>query len=494
MPLVFNRTLTTLLILFGSILVANAQSGVTQQSTINPGSGWTFIQDNPAFFCAGNVTSCTISVGNITPTVAGSVWILEVQTPNATTMTNVTGGGGTWVHCPKCAVRNPSGYSGDAWYNLSGNAGTFQGINFTLSASSGSFVSVNFIELLPPPGTTASYDDSGNAAPTGCTTCTAVGGLNITGTDAIWQDPGGASQLKFNSWSAPYITTANGSGIALNTTSGAAPTSTYTGPSNPEFMAIAFKSSAGVFTPSVSRYSLVNYTAPATNPFSSSGVTCNPSCNLTIPSMGTGNLVYLEIANENGQFISSVTGGGTWIVPASCQGKATLMGQNMAQSCAYALSSTPGTTSLHVTMSGSGTNNFFAAYEIASTVGGSFALDTGATRINTQAGQYYQSGPTLTLTGSDDVIFSAAICVGGSTGPNYYPQPYNQQSLNYYFFNEAATAISLDSGPTPSTPIWANPQANNQQPGMIISGMAFTAIGGSSTAPNPPTGLTVTVQ
>ena len=486
MPSVFHRTLITALILFGSISLVNA-------STTNPITGWTFVQDSPAFFCAGNVTTCTITVGNIQPTVAGSVWILEVQTPNATTMTNVTGGGGSWVHCPKCAVRNT--YSADAWYNLSGNAGTYQGITFTLSGGSGSFVSVNFIELLPPPGSTASYDDSGSARPTNCITCTAVGGLNITGTDAIWQNPGGASQLKFNSWSAPYITTANGSGIALNTTSNTAPTSTYTTSVSPEFMAIAFKSSLGTFTPTAREYSIANYTAPATNPFSSSGVTCNPSCNLTIPSTGTGNLLYLEIANENGQFISSVTGGGTWAVPASCQGKVTLMGQNMAQSCAYALSSSAGVSSLHVTMSGSGSNNFFAAYEIASLTGGTFALDgTGATRINTQTGQFYQSGPTLTQTGNNDVIFSAAICVGGSTGPNYFPEPYNQQSLNYYFFNEAATAVLLDSGPTPPTPVWANPQANNTQPGMIISGMAFTAVGGSSAGPNPPTGLTVTVQ
>src|SRR5713226_5177306 len=104
MSSIVNRSLTTLLILFGSISLANAQPGTTQQSTSIPGtSGWTWVQDSPIIFCVGNVTSCTISVGNITPTVAGSVWILQVQVPNhGVTMTNVTGGGGTWVHCPNC--------------------------------------------------------------------------------------------------------------------------------------------------------------------------------------------------------------------------------------------------------------------------------------------------------------------------------------------------------------------------------------------------------
>src|SRR5690348_17065250 len=129
MRVVLNRTLIAVLILFGSIFVANAQSGVTQQSTISPGSGWTFIQDNPAFFCAGNIAACTIGVGQITPTVAGSVWVLEVQTPcggtncsggTGRTITSVcTGAGcsgtnGGWTPCPKCAAANTNGgYSVD---------------------------------------------------------------------------------------------------------------------------------------------------------------------------------------------------------------------------------------------------------------------------------------------------------------------------------------------------------------------------------------------
>src|SRR5260370_26892012 len=112
MPSILNRSLTTVLILFSSISLANAQSGATQQSTSTPGtSGWTWVQDNPLIFCAGNVTSCTVSTGNIAPTTAGSVWIIQMQVPtHGVTMTNVTGGGGTWVHCPHCHLDNPSGF------------------------------------------------------------------------------------------------------------------------------------------------------------------------------------------------------------------------------------------------------------------------------------------------------------------------------------------------------------------------------------------------
>ena len=200
-----NRSLTTLLILLGSISVVNAQS----QSTISASSGWTFVQDSPVIFCAGNISSCSNFSGTITPTVAGSVWILEVQVPShGVTITNVTGGGGTWTHCPKCHVDNPNGFDADAWYNLGGNAGTAGGISFTLSGNSGAFISVNFVELLPPAGTTAFYDDSGTAIRSGCsgkssTPCLAVGGLNITATDVVWQNPGGAGQAAWNSWSFP---------------------------------------------------------------------------------------------------------------------------------------------------------------------------------------------------------------------------------------------------------------------------------------------------
>jgi len=498
MALSLNRKLATLVILFGSISLANAQS-VTQQSTSNPGTaGWAFGQDSPLIFCnqqTGN--NCSVSPGQMVPTTAGSVWIIEGQLPVGSTITNVTGGGGTWVHCPNCQAHSAALWT-DAWYNLTGNAGTFQAITVTFSGSIRP--NLNFVEILPPPGQTASFDTSGSATPTNCsgtssTPCTGVtlaGGGTLGGTDAVWTNPGGASGSGWNDCSAPYITTANDGCLALNTNSGAALTKSYTpcnnSTCNPAFMAIAFKSTAGFFSVTAPQYSIVNYVAPATVRGNTT-MNCTPNCNLAIPATGTGHLLYLE-SNSPGTLISSVSGGGSWVVPAACKGNAVIMGQSFGQSCAYVLSSTAGATNLTITMAGNSASTAFGFFEIASNTGGTFVFDGGGSH-NDNGGSttFYPLGQAFSgLT--NDVIIQAITCNGGSLGPNYYAQPSNQQSFNYFNFNLASVAILTDSGPNPPTPVWANPQHNLT----IDSGMAFSAQGGVSTSPNPPTGLNVVVQ
>src|SRR5262249_8026791 len=163
-----------------------------------------------------------------------SVWVLQVQTQNNVTMTNVTGGGGTWVHCPNCHITNPSGFTADAWYNLSGNAGTTSGISFTLSGSSGNVFSVNFYELLPPPGATASFDASAAATPSSCTTCNGPT-LVLAATDAVIMNPGGAPATGWNACRAPYVTDSNGSCIGLDLSAGSTTLAiNFTKASNPE--------------------------------------------------------------------------------------------------------------------------------------------------------------------------------------------------------------------------------------------------------------------
>src|SRR5690242_5047418 len=191
MRLMINRNLITLLVLSSLVSLASAQTVAAQPSVATPGTGWKWIQDSPQIFCISVAPSstCNIGLGEMVPTVAGSVWILQVQTgncnpschPSGASLVSVSGGGGQWVHCPNCLVSNPNGFTADAFYNLSGNAGTDQGITLTLSGSSGTVFSVNFVELLPPPGTTASLDTSGTAAPSNCVTCNGPT-LTLTGT------------------------------------------------------------------------------------------------------------------------------------------------------------------------------------------------------------------------------------------------------------------------------------------------------------------------
>lgn len=175
--------------------------------------------------------------------------------------------------------------------------------------------------------------------------------------------------------------------VGLNVTSGTGPTVTYNRVSNPEYVGIAFTSTAGLFTPPKPQYSVVNYTAPQTAVKNGNAIACNPSCTLTIPSTSAGNLLYLEAANASGIHISSVscagcTGSSAWVVPAACQASHTITIQNDAISCAYDLSIPAGTTSLSITMSGNA-NEAFAATEVAATNGGTFALDAIGSNVYT---------------------------------------------------------------------------------------------------------------
>ncbi len=492
------------------VVVSNSAGSVTSNMAtlaVTSGSGssagWTWVQDSPLVFCS-TVTgsSCTITSGNLTPTVGGSVWILSVQTQNNVTMTSVAGGGGTWVHCPNCHSTNPSGHNIDAFYNLTGNAGTTAGITITLSGNSG-FFSGQFIEILPPPGATASFDTSGIAAPSNCsgtssTPCTAVSLPGISGnTDVIVQSDGGAAEAAWNSWSAPYIEDANGYGICLNCTSGTAPTVTYfpcgsqsaQTTCNPEYFAMAFKSSAGIFTPPTQEFSLVNYTAPNTanryqqppnGPFifCSAGVTCS----LPIPATsGSGHLLFLAAGNEAGSFISSVTCSPVacpgWTMPSgagTCQQTMTIQSNGYAMSCAYNLSIPSGVTSLNITMSRTGSEAFVALE--ASSVTGAISFDaqnnfTGANQ------QEFITSPVLNTSGSNDFVIQLFANAGGSLGSEFYALPYNIASFNYFFGANESIAILPNSGPTVPQITWINCCFTVSNPPSVTfgSGVAFKA-------------------
>ena len=527
---VLSRSLTVLLILSGLIPLAAAKSVAPQQSASSPATGWTFVQDNAIFFCQGSgITGCSGGsfVGNMTPTVAGSVWVLEVQGPNNFTIASVTGGGGQWVHCPNCHATNPSGFNVDAWYNLSGNAGEDGShLAFTLSGSAGSFISVNFEELLPPPGTTASYDTSGVSTPTNCsgTSATPCAGVSLTlsGTDAVISNPGGGPHASWNSWSAPYITTSNGSGWALNVSGTTAPTTTFLpcGSShnttcNPEFLAIAFKSSAGTFTPPTQQYSVVQIqTVQGPAQQSGGGLNCSAGCGVPLQATRAGDLLYVQGNSGQGGFISAVTcapvacnsGSSAPVIPSGnsssvCQRSYNGVPgiPNAALSCGYILSVPGGVTSLNVTANNSLAFTITVA-EVASSIGGTFVLDTqGSTQLTTNRAA--QPAQALALTGGNDVIFGAFWVNGGGNTPSYYAQPnlgwycsgtgntMKCNSANYTMFNQGEIGILLNSGPTAPSAFWVNPQNTTD----LVTGAAFT-VTGSSSVPNPPTGLTAVVN
>ena len=122
-----------------------------------------------------------------------------------------------WIHCTQCTKQNPNGCGVDAWYNLTGNAGTSSGLNFTYSGNAGYFVGVNFEEFLPPPGTTATFEAAATAAPSSCCVTSTGPPVNASGTDLVFENRGGNAQVQWNS--CTDILDYNGGCFRLNATS-----------------------------------------------------------------------------------------------------------------------------------------------------------------------------------------------------------------------------------------------------------------------------------
>jgi hypothetical protein len=431
---------------------------------------WTYVQDSVLTFCTANSNSCTVSPGNVLPTTPGTVRVVFISTSNNVTITSVTdNGGGSWQLCPASSCHIFGSINDDLAYSLTGNVAT--SVTIHLSGSSGSFWGGNFYEILPPVGSTASFDTSGTASQASCSgPCTGVG-LTLSATDAVLQVLNGNGTVGWNAWSSPYTTVTNGDGLYLNATSGKAPTVAVRTPANGGvFTAIAFKSSLGSFTPPVPPMSMVNYASTNGGNFN-----CHPTCSLAVPATGAGHLLYLQSATLNGTHITSVSGGGTWVVPSGCQIAIPSTGDTL--SCAYVLSSTAGATSVNITMSGSSAVGF-AASEIAST-SGPFTLDVQGSATNSAS--YSPGGVPLTLTGTNDAIFQAIFVPGGSSGVTEYPLP-----SGFPFFNNEACQVALLNASTGVRPFWADEQNNVT----VVTGVAFRA----GTAPAPPTGLAAVVK
>ena len=431
---------------------------LTVNATTANSSGWTYVQDSLDTFCNVGASSCTIQTGTFLPTVSGSIWAVLLTTNNNVTITSVTGGGGAWTLCPNCHVFNSTlSRNEDIAYNLTGNPGTTS-ITVNLSGAASGQFGLNFVELIPPPASTASFDVAGTSATTSCTTCTGVG-LNISATDVIIQSVAATSPSTWNAWSAPYTTLPLGEGLNLNATSGAAPTVLTTGP-GAVFSAIAFKSTAGSFAPPAQPIAVVNYTARQ-------GISCSPSCSLSIPSTGAGHLLYIEAADMTSSRISSISGGGSWVIPtgsSTCQ--ITLSGSD-ALSCGYVLSSNAGVSSLSVTMSGN-TNASFAIWELAST-SGTFSFDVEGSATNNAS--FDPSGAPLALSGHNDVIFQSAFVPGGTSSVSFYPIPrVPPGGQGTMFLNNNAASVVLLNTTSGAAPLWVN----QQNSATVVSAVAFS--------------------
>ncbi len=483
-----NRVSGMLMLGLLAILLCMPSSGQAQVSwtsgVTTASSGWTFVQEALNSYCVPGNSSCSFNVGTLVPTTAGTVRVIFMRTANATnapnvTITSVTGAGSTWNLCPASSCHIFGNDDLDMAYAI-GGSGAQTSITVTLSGASGSsFFTVYLYEFLPPAGSTASFDTSGvvnHACSSGATTGVS---LPITATDLILTGRGNGDPSSWNAYGAPYIQLISNNALSLNDSTGAAPTIGCTG-SSMIFNAIAFKSSLGTFAPPTNHMKAVNYTNN-----NAAQINCSSSCSLTIPSTNAGDLLYLEAADINGAFISSVSGAGTWVVPTGANTCRNVMSGD-ALSCAYVLSTTAGVTSLNITMTGSGAVQF-AAMEI-SPLGGTFSFDTQGSTINSAS--FNPSGQALTLgSNPDDVIFQTIFVPGGTTAVTHYPMPPSEKQGPMFFNNEAGF-VALTDAATGVTPTWDNQQNN----ATLVTGVAFTLGSGSGTKPAPPTGLSAIVN
>jgi len=463
------------------VVVSNSAGSATSNTatlTVNANTGntssWTYVQDSTITYCSSG-TSCGAFSGTMIPTQSGTVWVFYIDTASATSA-SVSGGGATWTECVSCRI-TVTNHHAFVFYAFNGSSGQ---TDFSISApgNSGS-LSVQFAEIQPPAGSTASFDvGTGSSVSCGGTPATCVGpSLALSATDFVMNFLDGTAPGSWNGWPSPWLTLPSGDGALVNATGTvAAPTVTvrsgFSG--NAVFSAIAFKSSLGSFTPPVAGpISIVQFTDPdPTNGLT--GLNCAPSCSLSLPSAtGSGHLLYLEAANVSGTFISTTTpptGGGAWVAPASCQIKGGQSANN-SLSCAYVLSSTSGATSISITMTGNA-NTQFAFYELSTSVG-VFSFDVAGTATN--AASLNPAGVSLPLaSGGNDVIFHSISVFGGTSGLSYYPFVRGCSSgCGPQFYNGQAASdalLNVAGGTTPPIPQWVN----QQNSATVVTGVAFS--------------------
>jgi len=145
--------------------------------------------------------------------------------------------------------------------------------------------------------------------------------------------------------------------------------------------------------------------------FSSACNVSSATCNVTVASTGTGHLILIGMSISNADFITSVSGAGTYTVPGGCEGADST---TSSTSCAYNLSSTSGVTTITVTRTSTTTGTWRCEVLELSSTATPFVLDVVGNR-DQSTNTTTPAGVTLTLSGSNDVILQTAQSSTGQT-------------------------------------------------------------------------------
>jgi hypothetical protein len=298
----------------------------------------------------------------------------------------------------------------DSAYVGSGAGGaTYVTVNLSGTPSSNSEF-VDFAEAAGPTCgntlCTPSVDVFGTSYSTGCQLCTGTPLNGLTGPDFVFSTID-TVDMDIDWTPLSYGVDTPGNIDGLDVTSGEAPT--FQIPSGTWFTlsTVAFKFSG--YTRPVERQFSNFYSAP-NDEISTSIYDCSPTCSPTWAqgnATGTGDLLVIIPLpagdNPGAQSLSSVSGGcsESWVIDSGFANTAV-----NPLSLGYCLSSASGATSVNVTLAANCAQCTFATLEI-SRQSGSFVWDASNSSSSSSTVQYV-SGPTLTLSGSDDVCIDEA--------------------------------------------------------------------------------------
>jgi hypothetical protein len=214
---------------------------------------------------------------------------------------------------------------------------------------------------------------------------------------------------------------------------------------------------------------------------SSSCSGCSTATLTLTQATGTGNLLILVVGGTNGTSGDISTGtppgsGGTWVIGTTCHTtNGTVFGLS---SCAWVLSSTGGVTSIFITFTATNTYRYgLLEYHYT---GSSVAFDVAGTSVHT-SNTTSQVGPTLSLTGTNDVIINGVVMTVTSTITSI-SSPYTQPpDISDTGSSQALGASSVLNSTTGTGPTWTTGSSSS-----ICFALAFKETGGGATPKKPP--------
>jgi hypothetical protein len=163
----------------------------------------------------------------------------------------------------------------------------------------------------------------------------------------------------------------------------------------------------------------------------STTLNCNPTCpSVTVPSTVAGDVILITDYGSNAVNLSSATCsascGGTWVAPANCNATQATTGE---VNCMYAIGVNAGLTSITATLSGSDGSVILNIREYHVTSGTISAETVPAPTLITSGSPCTScTAPTVTLSGTDDIVISLAATQGTASAiaspfGNFAPQP-----------------------------------------------------------------------